>query len=169
MGVLPLQQIHALIRGPEPLISEYLDLERQLQPNGFDLTLQTIARFRDSGHLGRDDAERRLATSEELPFGPQGKVHLPPGPYLVTLNEVVQLPDTIMALARPRSSLLRSGVAIHNAVWDAGYRGRGQVLLVVYNSHGFSIARNARILQLVFLALETATIAPYAGLFHNAS
>ena len=72
-----------------------------------------------------------------------------------------------MALGKPRSSLLRSGVAIHNAVWDAGYQGRSQALMVVYNPHGFTIARDARILQLVFFTLEAATATPYRGLFHQ--
>ena len=169
MGVLSHQQIQALVEGPEPLISEYVDLEHQLQPNGFDLTLRSIARFHDSGRLERDDGARRLAAPDDLSFDAQGMVRLAPAPYLITLNEVVRLPSTIMALGRPRSSLLRSGAAIHNAVWDAGYHGRSQALLVVYNPHGFSVARDARILQLVFLALEAPTVAPYTGVFQNIS
>ena len=58
-----------------------------------------------------------------------------------------------MALGKPRSSLLRSGVAIHNAVWDAGYQGRSQALLVVYHPRGFTLSRDARVLQLVFFLL----------------
>ena len=58
-----------------------------------------------------------------------------------------------MALGKPRSSLLRSGVAVHNAVWDAGYRGRSQALLVVYHPRGFTLSRDAR---LVFFASALA-------------
>ncbi len=167
MGVLSRQQIGALLKGPTPLVSGHVDLELQLQPNGFDLTLQSVARFQDGGRLGGGQEDRRLSSTQEVAFDETGFIHLPPGTYLITFNEAVRLPDSIMALAKPRSSLLRSGVAIHNAVWDAGYQGRSQALLVVYNAHGFSVSRNARLLQMVFMALETPTDAPYAGLFQG--
>ena len=167
MGVLSRQQIRALLQGPTPLVSGHVDLELQLQPNGFDLTLQSVARFEGGGRLGRGQEDRRLASTQEIAFDEAGVVHLSPEAYLITFNEAVRLPDSIMALAKPRSSLLRSGVAIHNAVWDAGYQGRSQALMVVYNAHGFSVARDARLLQMVFMALETPTDAPYAGLFQG--
>jgi dUTP pyrophosphatase len=62
-----------------------------------------------------------------------------------------------MALARPRSSLLRCGVTIETAVWDAGYSGRSQALLVVHNPSGFHLQKNARVLQLVFFRLTGET------------
>ncbi|HUV75718.1 MAG TPA: deoxyuridine 5'-triphosphate nucleotidohydrolase, partial [Dehalococcoidales bacterium] len=43
------------------------------------------------------------------------------------------------------------------AVWDAGYSGRSQSLMVVYNPQGFRVQRNARIIQLVFLQLTRET------------
>jgi dUTP pyrophosphatase len=132
-----------------------------------DLTLQSLDRYLDAGQLGKSNADRRLPATELVAFGPAGSAHLAPGPYLATLNEVVHLPNEVMALGKPRSSLLRSGVAIHNAVWDAGYHGRSQVLMVVYNPHGFIVARDARILQLVFFTLEMPTATPYRGQFHQ--
>jgi dUTP pyrophosphatase len=167
MGVLSHQAIRSLLNGPTPLVSGYFDIEQQLQPNGFDMTLQSLKRFQNGAHLALDNAERRLPDTLETDFDASGIVHLNPGPYLITLNEVVNLPRDIMALGKPRSSLLRSGVAIHNAVWDAGYHGRSQALLVVYNSHGFSVARNARVLQLLFLTLDAATAVPYDGAFQG--
>jgi len=168
VSALPYQQIKALIlHGSPPLATGYRDLEAQVQPNGLDLSLNSVRCFLGPGELGLTNAERRLPASELVPFDAGGMVHLPPGPYVATLNEVLHLPESIMALGRPRSSLLRSGVAVHNAVWDAGYYGQSQVLMVVYNPHGFSVARDARILQLVFFTLESATTAPYTGLFRG--
>jgi dUTP pyrophosphatase len=94
-------------------------------------------------------------------------VDLLPGCYLVTYNEVVNLPRGIMALARPRSSLLRCGVSIHNAVWDAGYSGRSQSLMVVYNTEGFRLYRNARIVQMVFFFLSREAAEGYRGMFQG--
>ena len=72
-----------------------------------------------------------------------------------------------MALGKPRSSLLRSGVAVHNAVWDAGYRGRSQALLVVYHPRGFTLSRDARVLQLVFFALAHPVDQGYRGRYQG--
>jgi len=62
-----------------------------------------------------------------------------------------------MALGRPRSSLLRCGVTVGTAVWDAGYEGRSQSLLVVYNPRGFRLQKNARVAQLIFMRLSGKT------------
>ncbi len=80
-----------------------------------------------------------------------------PGAYIITYNEIVNLPTDVMALARPRSSLLRCGVTVDTAVWDAGYSGRSQSLMVVYHPRGFRLQRNARVVQLVFFRLTGAT------------
>ena len=84
---------------------------------------------------------------------------------MITFNEIVNLPLDVMALGRPRSSLLRSGVSIHTAVWDAGYRGRSQALLVVYNPAGFRVQKNARLMQLVFIRMAKPVSEGYQGRF----
>jgi dUTP pyrophosphatase len=72
-----------------------------------------------------------------------------------------------MALGRPRSSLCRCGVSLVTAVWDAGYRGRSTALLHVVNPAGFTVERDARLLQLVFFTLNAATEFGYAGVYHG--
>jgi len=166
-GALSGDQIRAALTGPRPLLSGYRALEDQVQPNGFDLTLADIARFGEPGALGVDNADRLLPRLDGLAFGDDGWLHLPPGPYLITFNEVVDLPAGLMALGRPRSSLTRCGVAIHTAVWDAGYRGRSTSLLAVLNPLGFRIARDARLLQLVFLTLSRAAGTGYRGIYQG--
>ncbi len=88
------------------------------------------------------------------------------GRYVIRLVETVTLPRDVMAFGRPRSSLLRCGVAIHTAVWDAGYSGRSEALLVVYNPAGFRVRRGGRVLQLVFVGLDAPT-RPYDGRFQG--
>jgi len=92
-----------------------------------------------------------------LVFDGLGFIDLMPGAYIITYNEIVHLPKNIMALGRPRSSLLRCGVTVDTAVWDAGYSGRSQSLMVVYNPQGFRLQRNARVAQLIFLRLSRKT------------
>ena len=152
-SVLERDSILGLIQGPGRLVEGYLDLEVQLQPNGFDMTLKEISRFASAGQIPPGAAPAALPRFDPQTFGPDDYVHLPLGSYVLTLNEVVNLPGHIMALARPRSSLLRCGVGLHTAVWDAGYHGRSQALLTVYNPSGFRVARDARILQMMFMYL----------------
>ena len=56
---------------------------------------------------------------------------------------------------------------MHNAVWDAGYKGRSQALVVVYNPAGFTLARGARIVQMVFLTLDAPAQRLYDGQFQG--
>ncbi len=148
-------------------MDHYLSLETQLQPNGFDMTLRDVARLTTPGAVGAEDASRELSETQPLEFGPDCWVQLEPGPFLVTFNETVNLPLDIMALGRPRSSLLRSGAGVHTAVWDAGYRGRSQALLVVYHPGGYRVQRDARLMQLVFFRMETAASRGYQGRFQS--
>ena len=164
-GVLDKKSILELIEGPEPLVAGYLDLDTQLQPNGFDLTLREVRLLTSPGETGPGGAQSTLAESSALPFDSDGYLDLTEGAYVITLNEIVSLPPDVMALARPRSSLLRSGVAVHTAVWDAGYRGRSQALLTVYNPMGYRVARGARLLQMVFMYLARPVGEGYKGRF----
>ena len=166
MGVLSSQQIRAMLAPPTPLVSDLIDLDEQLQANGIDLTLRSIGTFTGRGRLGTGE-DRVLAGTDDLDFDASGLVTLAPGPYIARLNEVVSLPPDVMAIARPRSSLLRMGVSVHNAVWDAGYSGRSQVLIVVHNPGGLELRRDARIVQMVFMTLDGATDAPYAGAYQH--
>ena len=106
-GVLSREGILELIKAPEPLVDGYLDLDAQLQPNGFDLTLREVLQFASAGGTGSVRGPSVLPQYEGIPFDSDGYLHLSAGAYLVTFNEVVGLPRHIMALARPRSSLLR--------------------------------------------------------------
>ncbi len=46
---------------------------------------------------------------------------------------------------------------VNTAVWDAGYSGRSESRLVVYNPLGFDLQKNSRIVQMVFFRLSSET------------
>ncbi len=153
--VLSKQDIYKLLKQEPPLVEGHIDLEQQVQPNGIDLTLREVAMLQSSGTIAA--SERVLPDLAPLVFDGLGFIDLVPGAYSITYNEIVHLPKNIMALGRPRSSLLRCGVTIGTAVWDAGYEGRSQSLMVVYNPQGFRMQKYARIMQLVFFQLTGET------------
>lgn len=165
-AILGKSSLLKLLSCQPPLVEGLLSVSEQVQPNGIDLTLREVALLGSAGRVGVSNEERRLSSLSPLVLD-RGFVELPPGSYLVTFNEIVHLPRHIMALGRPRSSLLRCGVTIHTAVWDAGYEGRSQALMVVYNPYGFRIAQNARLMQLVFCLLTEEAPEGYSGIFQG--
>ena len=161
------EYIRELIKATPPLVSDYISLDDQLQPNGIDITVREVASFASRGNLTETNEGRVLSDLMPLAFDGLNGLNLLPGAYLIMFNEVINLPTDIMALARPRSSLNRCGVSIHSAIWDAGYHGRSQSLMVVYNTHGFRLHRNARVAQLVFIYTSGPTRRGYSGKYQG--
>ena len=164
--VLSRSDIQRLLQNEPPLIEEWIDLDEQLQTNGFDMTLRQVAMLQSPGQIAVMNNQRAVSDLAPLVFDGLGYIDLIPGAYIVTLNEIVHIPRDITALATPRSSLLRCGVTVNTAVWDAGYSGRSQALMVVYNQQGFRVQKNARIIQLVFFRLSQETEG-YNGIYQG--
>lgn len=164
-GVLSRETIWQLMHAEPALVSDLPDAAVQIQPCGLDVTLGAVFQLTEAGRLGVDD--RHVPDRVPLGFDFWGWLHLPPGSYMVQLNEVVRLPLDVMALGRPRSSLLRCGATLHTAVWDPGYQGRSECLLLVDNPAGLELQKDARIMQLVFFRLEQATARGYAGRYQG--
>jgi dUTP pyrophosphatase len=151
----------------QKLVQSMIDPDTQTQMCGMELTVQKIERFTSAGAVAFDNSERELPQTEPLEFGPSGWISLAAGSYLVTFNEIVSVPRDAAALARARSTLLRCGASLETALWDPGYRGRSQSLLVVHNLQGLRLKKNARLMQLVFLRLEKDAEKVYSGRYQG--
>ena len=165
-AILSKNDIQGLIKQEPPLIEDFISIDEQIQPNGIDLTLRDIAMFQSPGKIATSNKKRLVSDLTPLIFDGLDFIHLASGIYSITYNEIIHLPKNIMALATPRSSLLRCGVTVNTATWDAGYSGRSQSLMVVYNPQGFQLQKNARIVQLVFFRL-TAETEGYNGIYQQ--
>ena len=120
--------------------------DEQIQPNGVDLTLDTVFEQCEPGRIGIDG--KRIGDRNELDTGDSGGDYsLSPGGYVVRYAETVRIPEGHVGFIHPRSSLMRNSCMLNTAVWDAGYEGRGEGLLEVH--HDIEIERGARIAQLV--------------------
>ncbi|MFX1318104.1 MAG: deoxyuridine 5'-triphosphate nucleotidohydrolase [Promethearchaeota archaeon] len=149
------------------LVTNMIDPEIQVSPNGIELTLHEVFKFKGPGIIDFSNKGRQIPEYEKV--GLKGeKYELDSGTYIVTYNETISVPTDMIAIGRPRSSLLRSGVTVESAVWDAGYEGRSRGLLTVYNSHGLTLKPNARLLHLVFFKLLQETQS-YAGVYQGES
>jgi dUTP pyrophosphatase len=156
--------ILALLGGEPPLAERMPDPDQQVQPNGLDLTLDAVWRLDGAATLGV--VVRELPGRTVVEQDDDGWTTLEQGCYLVRFTEVLRLPRDVIALGRPRSTLARSGVGLVLAVWDAGYEGRSEALLVVHTLAGFRVQRGARLAQLVFFRASGHTDA-YAGAYQG--
>lgn len=164
------QEIKKLV-DEQKLIENYIDVETQLTPNGFDLTAGKIYEFDSAGAVDFSNKERIVPEGAELipekkePKDKFGWWKLKKGAYKIRTNETVNLPNNLVAQAFTRTTLLRAGAFTQHGVWDAGFHGKGEFVLIVGNSHGINIKQNARVAQLVFL--PTQETEGYKGIYNN--
>ncbi|MEK6982884.1 MAG: deoxyuridine 5'-triphosphate nucleotidohydrolase [Candidatus Micrarchaeota archaeon] len=145
------------------LVSETIG-SSQFQPCGVDITLKEAYTFKTAGKLDFDNKERKISDVEPIAYANE-EIKLAKGAYKVVFNEYVRIPKDAAALCFTRSSLLRSGISLECAVWDPGYEGRSEALLIVHNENGAILKRNAKIGQLVFIKLAEATNTLYEGVY----
>lgn len=167
------QEIIKLIEEKE-LIKNQIDLDTQLTGNGIDLTVEKIYEFDSPGALDFSNKERLVPEGKELlpkkekPEDSFGWWDLKKGAYKIKTNEIVNLPHDLVALAFTRTSLLRMGGFTQHGVWDAGFRGKGEFIIIVENPHGIRLKQNARVVQLVFLPIKETDRA-YEGIYKHKS
>lgn len=134
----------------------------QLQPCGVDLTLKEVHELEEGGVIDFDNSKRKIPAGKKLEFT-GGILRLKQGCYKIIYNEYVSIPIDCAAFGYPRSSLLRCGADIRCAVWDPGYHGRSESLLIVSNPHGIVLHEKAKVSQLVFVRLESEAHKAYEG------
>ncbi len=145
------------------LVQNYIDLDTQITPNGFDMTVREVHSIVSGGAVDFSNEKRKLSETKKIDFVEEF-VFLEKGAYKIIYNEIVNIPPNIVALGRPRSTLLRCGANVGTAVWDRGYSGRSESLLSVDNEKGIKIYKDARVLQLVFMRTLTDE-SVYKGIF----
>ena len=122
--------------------------EQQVQPNGVDLTVESVFEQIETGRIARDG--KQIGERRELE--PAGDREVPtyrlsPGGYVARYGETISIPEGHVGFVLPRSSLMRNSCMLNTAVWDAGYTGRGEGLLQVHSD--VELEEGARIAQLV--------------------
>jgi deoxycytidine triphosphate deaminase len=143
-------------------VADHLDELRpdQVQPNGVDLTLESVFEQTAPGRIGRDG--KRIGERRECDAA-DGVYRLEPGGYVAQYGESITIPEGHVGFLYPRSSLLRNSCMLNTAVWDAGYEGRGEGLLEVH--HPVELETGARIAQLVLA--DAAHAGTYEGSYQG--
>lgn len=75
------------------------------------------------------------------------------GTYIAVYNETIEIPEGHVGFLWPRSRFPRSHMFLTSAVWDQGYKGIGEGMLMVPD-HYAVIEKGMRIGQMVFMEAE---------------
>ncbi len=68
MAVLADSEIRRLIEQEPPLVEDYIDLDAQMQANGFELTLRDVAVIQSAGRIAVDNSQRVISDVSPLMF-----------------------------------------------------------------------------------------------------
>lgn len=102
--------------------------EERVQSTGVDLTVGKIYRVNDTPLI--TDGEYYKGEREEIEPDEDRIYTLNEGKYVVVYNEIIEIPEGHVGFVFPRSRLLRSKAHLTSAMWDPGYRGKGEGLLI---------------------------------------
>jgi deoxycytidine triphosphate deaminase len=124
---------------------------------GFDIRIGKVFRTKGDGFLGVE--ERKTSESELIAeCGKDKEYTLKPNEYvLIKTMEKVNIPENMVMLTFPRSSLHRSGILFLATVADPGYSGKLIFGLKNLGSNGFKLELGARIAHVLFVEVKGKT------------
>ena len=126
---------------------------------GFDIRIGELYRVTGKGFLGIKEREtpnvKLIARFDEKK--PSRILIKPKTYYLMKTAEKLNLPENILALFTPRSTLYRSGVYIFGGQTAPGYQ--GELTTGIYNFHDkvFELEMGARVMHIMFFEVKGKT------------
>ncbi|NTV55554.1 MAG: hypothetical protein HGA16_03570 [Candidatus Moranbacteria bacterium] len=141
--------------------------ERELETPegaGFDFRVGTLYRLTGPGFLGVTERETPDVT-EVATFDPEQTVSVTLDPhvfYVVKTLERLNVPDDLVVLFTPRSTLYRSGVTIFTGDVKLGYRGELNFGIMNFRNEPFVLEMGARVCHAMFHQVTGGT-ATYRG------
>ncbi len=129
---------------------------------GFDIRIGELYELKGQGFLGIEERKtpeiRLVAKYDEKRTRPQPrpkKVGLEPKTYyLMKTVEKLNLPENLLALFTPRSTLYRSGVYIFGGQTAPGYKGELTTGIYNFGSKKFELEMGSRVLHLMFFEVK---------------
>jgi len=145
----------------EGILSNILNDQEQIQQNGIDLTLASIAQLDNC-------SENELLCNKRshcvrTPMNIIGPTLLQPGVYEVLYNEEFNIPNWMCAYIYTRSTLVRGGSYLASGLYDAGFKGKWWGVLHI--SIPTWIEKDIRIGQVVFFQSEEGKM--YDGIYNQ--
>ncbi|KPJ71558.1 hypothetical protein AMJ50_01565 [Parcubacteria bacterium DG_74_3] len=133
--------------------------ERELQnPEGagFDLRIGELYEIKGKGFLGikeRETPEIKLIAKFN-PKKPKKNILKSNVYYLMKTVEKLNMPDNLLALFTPRSTLFRSGVYIFGGQTAPGYKGELTTGICNFGKEKFELEMGSRVLHIMFFEVK---------------
>ena len=156
MPVLGVKKILELVRKKK--LVENLAKRELENPEGagFDLRIGELYKIEGHGFLGVN--ERETPKMELMARYEEGKIHkvelYPRTYYALKTVEEVNMPENVLALATPRSTLFRSGVYIFGGQVPPGYKGGLTMGIYNFRDVPFELEMGARVIHIMFFQVE---------------
>lgn len=154
--VLGISELHRLVE--EKNLVANLSKRELENPEGagFDLRIGELYEISGQGFLGiaeRETPEMKLIAKYEE--GKTTEVQLSPHTYyLLKTVEDVNMPENLLALMTPRSTLFRSGVYIFGGQVPPGYQGGLNMGIYNYRETDFRLEMGARVVHIMFFEVK---------------
>ena len=123
---------------------------------GFDLRIGELYEVKGQGFLGieeRETPEIKLVAKYKKDKS-QKVTLLPRTYYLMKTIEKLSMPDNLLALFTPRSTLYRSGVYIFGGQTAPGYKGELTTGIYNFRDEGFKLEMGSRVIHIMFFEVK---------------
>lgn len=123
---------------------------------GFDLRIGELYQVQGQGFLGIEERETpEMELIAKYQKGKNTKIELKPNTYYVFKTiESVNMPDNLLAIMAPRSTLFRSGVYVFGGQAPPGYQGGLTMGIYNFRDENFNLEMGSRIIHIMFLQVE---------------
>ncbi|OHA64955.1 MAG: hypothetical protein A2672_02240 [Candidatus Wildermuthbacteria bacterium RIFCSPHIGHO2_01_FULL_49_22b] len=154
--VLGIKELHRLTK--EQKLVEGLSERELINPEGagFDLRIGELYEITGQGFLGvaeRETPEMKLMAKYEE--NKTTEVQLKPNVYyLMKTVENVNMPENLLAIMTPRSTLFRSGVYIFGGQVPPGYQGGLNMGIYNYRDTDFRLEMGSRVVHIMFFEIK---------------
>lgn len=166
-----------MINGFEVLEERYPFFDDESRtPNGIDLRLGAVYELEESEFFYGLFNEGKLVPKHKFidcfemktDYGTiEGWAFKPNKPYILEVQDPIEIDKNSMQTYYPRSTLLRSGCTLHTAVGDAGYCGKLSFLFINHSNEAFVLEKGVRFAQLVDSELKGSGLKTYDGDYQN--
>jgi len=154
--VLGISDLHALVK--EQRLVESLSQRELENPEGagFDLRVGELFEISGQGFLGVEERETPDMTSvAKYEEGQTLEIILKPSTYyIIKTIESVNMPDNLLAIMTPRSTLFRSGIYVFGGQVPPGYAGELNMGIYNFRQEEFRLEMGSRVVHIMFFEVK---------------
>lgn len=151
-SMLGASEILHLINTKKMITNFGSNVEIQIQPEGFNLTVDKVFNFTSRGSIRRPESFTSFSESSSNinDFWLNDKCyHLPYGQYQILSSEIVNLPKNVHVITVPHHFFSRCGCFINNCSLNGNYKGK--VVFTIFVGHqGVIIEKGVAVAQAHF-------------------